>query len=901
MKKRVRLMLGGLFFAVMFVFAGANAYQTFQFRQSAPGWTMMKRDGRVIVEQVNQTGAATALRVGDEIISFNGRPLGSIREVNSLSREDVGYMYTLGVRRDGQTQEISLRTAPVSATTITFTTLLVAVIPAIFLTFGFAIFILKPFDNQALLAALMFGMFVPGGQYPSLDGLPGGIVAVMVIAMIVAEPFWAPLFLHFFLTFPERAAILRRFPRLEFGIYLPQILIALPLVVVGAVLLAADSDYFYDLTDRFSLIGKFIVVAGVLYILAGLLMLIVNYRSASTQSRRKLRVLVAGCLAGFVPSFVLFGLFLLSGRIEISQTVFRWLGIASLLSFILFPLSFAYAILRYQVIPVRLIIRRGVRYVFVARGSVILELVAVGVVLTFFLNTFFNYLQARSGLFIGIVSGVVSITVWNITTLLHRRVIAPVIDRRFFRRAYNAQQIFAELGQALRVTADLREMTALVSTKVQDALQTENASIFLRDDTTGDYISAASSHYVEGSRVTVTTEQGLAIPHNAFVVARLRESSQPLTIDFHDPQGWAQALLAADNSAKGTWRRESEILRQLNSTLLLPIATKEALHGFISLAPRLGDLPFSREDRQMVLAVAWQMAFAIENTQLVQRKVEEERLRREMEMATEVQRRLFPECPPELPSLDLAGVCHPARGVGGDYYDFLVLGGGQVGVAVADVAGKGISAALLMSTVQASLRSQARSGNERLTELVSSMNRLLSRSTGAHSYATFFYAQFDEQTRALTYVNAGHNPPILVRAGADSRRREVAPDHAPHRLSSGGGAAVAMSTEHLRLTVPIDSLTTGGPVIGVSEDFTYEQETVQTARGDVLVAYTDGVTEALNPRGEEFGEERLRRLAARTAHLSAAEITAKIIESVEGWCQDTPQHDDITLVIMKVK
>jgi sigma-B regulation protein RsbU (phosphoserine phosphatase) len=325
----------------------------------------------------------------------------------------------------------------------------------------------------------------------------------------------------------------------------------------------------------------------------------------------------------------------------------------------------------------------------------------------------------------------------------------------------------------------------------------------------------------------------------------------------------------------------------------LPVATKEELLGVISLGPRLGDLPFSREDKQLLMAVAWQMAFAVENTRLVQQAAEEERLRHELDIATTVQRRLFPERPPDVKSLELAGVCHPARGVGGDYYDFILLEPGKVGIAVADVAGKGISAALLMSTVQASLRSQAPSVNGNLIELVSSMNRLLHTSTDAASYATFFYAQFDEVTGFLTYVNAGHNPPILLRAVAAERAQRV------------GQATVA--GHETKVTEPgskrseFNLLTKGGPIIGVFDDCEYEQETIKMQSGDLLVAYTDGVTEAYNSDEEEFGEKRLRRIISESADLSAQRLTERIVESVRDWCRDTPLQDDLTLVVMKVK
>jgi sigma-B regulation protein RsbU (phosphoserine phosphatase) len=233
--------------------------------------------------------------------------------------------------------------------------------------------------------------------------------------------------------------------------------------------------------------------------------------------------------------------------------------------------------------------------------------------------------------------------------------------------------------------------------------------------------------------------------------------------------------------------------------------------------------------------------------------------------------------------------------VGGDYYDFIVLDDGKLGIAVADVAGKGISAALLMSTVQASLRSQAPSVDGNLTRLVSSMNKLLHSSTDASSFATFFYAQFDERTGHLTYVNAGHNPPILVRAAAAARAKSTG--HAATRSSDS--RAVALETD--KGPDQIDLLTTGGPIIGAFHNCSYEQETVELQSGDVLVAYTDGLTEAVNPDGKEFGEQGLRSVITRSTDLPAGEMIKRIIDSVHEWCGEIAPHDDLTLVIMKVK
>jgi len=234
-------------------------------------------------------------------------------------------------------------------------------------------------------------------------------------------------------------------------------------------------------------------------------------------------------------------------------------------------------------------------------------------------------------------------------------------------------------------------------------------------------------------------------------------------------------------------------------------------------------------------------------------------------LAAEVQRRLLPEKSPEMAMAGLAAVSLPARTVGGDYYDFIDAGDRRIGIALADIAGKGVAAALVMSVVQASLRIIAEEENVSLPELAARMNRYLYRSTGSNSYATFFYAQIDEQTRELRYVNAGHNPPYLLRSGSG-----------------------------------IEELPAGGTVIGMFPNETYEEARTNLWPGDVLVAFTDGVTEALNISEEEFGEERLKELLRRVAHLPVDEMSAQISRELREWIGNAAQYDDLTFIVMKV-
>lgn len=899
MTRRLQFVLVGLFFALLFVYSGASVYETLTAPgpSSYTGWKAEQVGGRVIITRVRRDGPASALRDGDELVAVNSQPLRSPTQILDLERSDPGRPYTITVRRDGQLVEISLLTDEVPVGESTLLPAVLETITAIFLITGFAIFILKPYDKQAVLLALMMGMFFGAPRATAsvawAAGQPLWLVGVTLVVHLASLFLWT-VFFHFFLKFPETSPLLRRFPRLEYYLYLPHLVTIFPYFAIFNVLSATSPDRALKFLVDFSYLGLLSAFLFVLYIAGGLMSLMVNYRQASRVSRRKMRVVVAGSVAGFLPMSLWLGLVFLFDLQNVAPTFSRWLFFVAIFAFPLFPLSFAYAIMRHQVIPVRLIIRRGVRYLLVSRGFIIIQALVVFSLLSFLLTgsrmAAIDRLGNRADIIVTMIATALAVA---LLTYINQRAL-PIIDRRFFREAYDAQKLLSELGQEMRTVAAVDQLLQLAVAKIQVALHTENVTIFMRDRATGDYVCAISSRHSDVGEITADSNRNLVLPRKGYVVDKIAQSSGPMVVELEDPRVWDQSQSQASKASREIRSKERSMLRRIHSTLLVPIATKSELLAIMSLGPRLGDLPFSREDRQMIMAVAWQMAFAIQNAQLVQEVAEEERLRHELEIATTVQRRLFPQCAPEVGRLDLAGVCHPARGVGGDYYDFILLDNGKVGIAVADVAGKGISAALLMSTVQASLRSQAPTVDGKLTELVSSMNRLLHISTDATSYATFFYAQFDTESGVLTYVNAGHNPPMLI--------RETGARGASHtRRTALDAAAVAASQEAESLFSHISLLTTGGLIIGAFHSCQYEQEAIQLNNGDLLVAYTDGVTEAFNPDGEEFGEHRLRQIITETAHQSAQELSDTIVERVRLWRGDAPQHDDLTLVVMKVK
>lgn len=474
--------------------------------------------------------------------------------------------------------------------------------------------------------------------------------------------------------------------------------------------------------------------------------------------------------------------------------------------------------------------------------------------------------------------------------LFINRRIGKRLDLRFKQQQRKEREIFFDLSQAASGAKSIDELYKLVVETISNALQTNSVSILVRDEKTKDYFCRASS-------LNVLEE---TISKDSFTVKRLKNLDTPFAINSSDFAVWERAFTSATSKVKEARQRERETLERLKARLLLQIVMKDELVGVVALGERKGGKSFSSEDKQLLMAVASQMAVVIENSKLVERMVEEERLKRELALATEVQQRLFPQDVPQLSSIELAGFCQPARGIGGDYYDFIELDEGQTGIAIADVAGKGTAAALLMSIVQASLRSQAITQSQiigvenPLAEIVSTMNKLLWRSSGAASYATFFYAQFNEERKQLSYVNAGHNPPLLLRSRCfQSESASVKSFEKNISLSASSGTTANCEK--------IEQLNTGGLVLGLFEDFSWEQETIDLQSGDLLFAYTDGVTEALNEIEEEFGEERLKNLLCGLSDLSVDELKEKVFVELQEWCGNAPLYDDMTFVILKVK
>ncbi len=309
---------------------------------------------------------------------------------------------------------------------------------------------------------------------------------------------------------------------------------------------------------------------------------------------------------------------------------------------------------------------------------------------------------------------------------------------------------------------------------------------------------------------------------------------------------------------------EAEWLSEKQIGLILPLALHQELVGFLAIGLRTDKEDYDAEELQILNSLAPQIAIASENLRLLEENVVKRELEQQLQMARRIQQGFLPQQIPPTPGLDVAAVSRFCLDVAGDYYDVVPLKNGCTVLAIGDVSGKGAGAALIMANLQASLRTAVRM-NISLTDAVGEINDLICQNTPPEQYITFFAASFDPATSILTYVNAGHNPPMLVHEDGSS-----------------------------------DLLDIGGLILGALPGLTYQQGTVLMVKDDLLFFYTDGASEAMNELEEEFGEERIQKLLIEHRSQNPRDILRNLEQSVEAYHGGSTFEDDFTLLLAKV-
>ncbi|HEX4807825.1 MAG TPA: SpoIIE family protein phosphatase [Bryobacteraceae bacterium] len=800
------------------------------------------------VNQVGTEAEGAGLRRGDVVSAVNGRPVqGATDIVGPVRRARKGEHLLLHVKRTDAARSIEkdisvpLRQftyvgyTPGSAAYVV--TILFSILTPLFcLALGFWVAAVRVGDRAAwALLVLMLSVSnlilddrTTYGNEDALQPLLTGLSAVFIRL--------GPLALVYFgIIFPERLAFDRKFPWIKWIVIGPM-LVPAGLSGIAGVLLAHHRDMTAWLwpvvvnpagTDiELGLIGLFFVI-----------LVYKTVTATTSDARRRFLLLDTGAAVGLLPFLIALAWVVMHNR------SFRgWPALVSIAALLVFPLTMAYVIVVHRAMDVRVVLRQGLQYLLATSGIRILQIaISAGIIVLVATMSANSSVAARVAL---IAVGFALVT--GLGAFAHR--LCRWIDRRFFREAYEADEILADLAAKVRTMVETGPLLETVASRVAEALHVPRIAIFLNGN--GVFRPAYALGY--------GAPPSGAFSEQSLTLRRLGQT-QHTRVEFQDADSWVQL----------TDREERAALEELKPELLLPLSLKDKVLGIISLGPKQSEEPFSATDLRLLSSVAAQTGLALENGRLTEAIKEEARARekqnRELELGREVQERLFPQEYPAVPGLDYAGACRPALGVGGDYYDFLPMSNGGLGIAIGDISGKGIPAALLMATLRAFLRGQAIDHDTDLSAVIANLNRLVFESSAQNRYATFFLGTYDSASRILRYVNAGHNAPMLIRAGNEMARLDA-----------------------------------GGSVVGLLRGGAWEAGQVKLERGDLLVAFTDGISEAMNQADDEWGEEQLIDAVRAMQSAPANAILEHILKSADLFVAGAPQYDDMTLIVARV-
>src|SRR5580693_3199143 len=851
------------------LFALASAYQIRSAMYAFPNYFHLKvaafpfvatyERGRPVLQFVTKSARQAGVRNNDILLAANGRPLTGLAVLGEAIRTaKPGETLTVQFLRPGETiprsATIPLEQATAPPISLSAASLLAVklVVPTFCILIGFWVTAVRPRDPSAwclLLIMLFFSVFYSAGV-ESWGPVVRDVAEGYRVAVETSWPIFMLLFGLFFPEpFPEKDPAWWRWSK---GIVITLLMVScLTNVVVrlgqfenfasvASLSAALDRLSMVDFLLSFAAIGSFFACISAKM-----------SQAVTPDAKRRLRLLYAGSSISMTPACILFVTQNIKGG-ELEQIFPEWLVLSALSLMLLFPITLAYVIVVHRALDVRVVLRMGLQYALATSGIRVLQIILTAAILILGITC------ARSR-HLSLANEISTISLLIVAVLWLRRGALRLrawTDRRFFRDAYDAEQILEALSDEVRSIVEKRPLLERVATKIAESLHIPLIAVLLED----------AGCYRPAFALGFAGELDAHLANSGATVLRLKQEAGPERVYFDDEKSWV------NNSALSEDERRN--LASLHPQLLLPLMTKQNLLGIISLGEKRSEAPYSSTDLRLLKSVATQTALALSNAELTSAIAVEigrrEKLNREIEIAREVQERLFPQRLPEIAGLDYFGFCRTALGVGGDYYDFLALPDGKLGLALGDVSGKGIAAALTMASLQASLRADAmRAGND-IGSLITRVNAMLYDASTEDRYATLFYAQFDPANHRLSYVNAGHCPPILLRAHAKNGTAE--------RLDQAGGT-----------------------VVGLLPECSYEQAEVTLAPGDLLVIYTDGFSEAMSPHLEEWGEKRLIQAISNCNGLPAKDSIDKIMKAADAFASGAPQSDDMTLVILRAK
>lgn len=776
------------------------------------------------VQSVDEDGpnAGSGIRPGDEIIAVNGERVRNRAHYSHLVAANHAFAphdYTL--RRDGVVLHADVHYAR-SPRGLLLERAGLLLLALAFLGLGVWVYLRRQ-DTLGVLFAMntsMLAYFLTDRPTPagSLLQLAGEITGDAIILLFPAA------LLHFFLRFPDRGpreSARRR--RRTVALYAPGFLLAAFSAVLSARRFIFDVHEPGAEAALLSASGAYFAC----YIVVSLAVFVRAYRGAPRAQKQKLRVVIAATIAGLTPFLAA------TVYAAVRRAAHPHATLVAELCLAFVPLGFAYAILKHGAIELNTVVRKSLVY------ALLTGLIVAGYYVV--IHTAGAFLSRELGL---------SEWVWMPAAVLVLAIaFAPLrvrlqsaIDRVFYRTEFVYKQQVIDFGRRIARATTHDEVIDHFLDRCGELLHPSFAAVYLR--------GTEKMLLLERSVGRTAHPLPPEFSPDCFLGRYFTRYRTPLLAEFLD-RSWERPRLDSASRA---------VLALPALAVCVPIAAPDRLLGLALLGQKRSGLVYSRADGELLETFAEQLALVIENTDLIQSMVDKERLKSEVMLAREIQQALLPSSPPRHQGIDLHGQMVSSSEVGGDYYDYFALDDERIVIAIGDVSGKGIPAAMLMASLQAVFKNRAIKGGLAPAALNQELNDYLIDHAKPGQFATFFCGILDLARSTLTFSNAGQCPALLSTNGF------------------------------------IDRLGNGGMVLGASRLHRFEEGTVAFRPGDMLFLYTDGVTEQANPGGEQFGEDRLVDFLRAHRKLPPAELQNALLDTITGFGAGR-QDDDLTSVI----
>lgn len=571
---------------------------------------------------------------------------------------------------------------------------------------------------------------------------------------------------------------------------------------------------------------RFFSIINIIYVIFSIILLYTAFKKIENpRLKQQVKIIIYGIGIGvglYVMGFIIPTIF----SFVVSDSVRNAMVTMGL---IVGPGSIAWAIVRYQFLDIGLIARRSLVYTIttaIVVGGYLLVVMQVGSI-------------AQS--LLGRESGILNILIIIIMLFFFQPIYTQVDDfvrRIFIRSRGDYSQLVEKFSREILTIFHSDKLATTVADMLKREMFIENVEVCFAGD--GQYFRLSGG---------VGKEDPIKLEDSIY--SYLFNKRAPVFVE--------ELSGKIDDGCLGGR------LSKMGTKVVVPLVRQDQVSGIILLSGKVAGFRYSSEDMTFLAILANQIVVAMENAELYRESLEKQRLEEELAVARQIQIGLLPRSLPSLANFDFAAFIEPSRQVGGDYYDFIPVGDGRIGVVIADASGKGVPAALLIARMQAMMQSEVRFGIA-VDEMMASVNRFISESTSQDRFATCFYIELDDGNQKARYCNAGHNYPLLIRG--DGR---------------------------------VEYLSTGGLLLGAFSDVKYETGVTEMEPGDMLVMYTDGVTEAMDAGRNEYGEQRLADDLIKIRSSPAEVVCSKIIKNVKQFAAGIGDIDDMTLVVVKAQ